>query len=433
VASLRQNAFVVIVLTALTAIVGAWSGIAGAERLWYLPAGLLLLALAYERIVARRAAVRLRVRTAARWRLAEAAPVVLEFGHSGRRALELEVAVDAPAGVECARDVSVLRLDPGAPRRVELRAIARRLGPLAWPALRGRIGGPLGLAWWPLRLADHATLRVEPGMLGARGGLAGAAPGGERSSARRGAGGEILQLRAYQPGDAFRSIDWKATARTGRLTARDFIEDQQLELVIGVDAGRSSAVWCGDLDRLGHYVNLAARLAERAIAHGDRVGIVVYGDRPLAALRPERGAAAVRRVRTLLGALEPQTTDSNPIHAVARIRALVRRRCLVILLTEIDDAATGSQLASAVRLLVPQHMLLIAALMSAAADSPAHGAASDWRDPFRALAIAETRLRRGRSLAALHALGAAALVARPEVVESVVFDAYDRFRRERRV
>ncbi len=431
--SLRRNALFAIVLTALSAIVGEWSGIAGAERFWCLPAGLLLLALAYDALLARRARVTLAVRAPSRWRLARPVEVVLEVAQSGSRSLEFELAPDAPAGVACRRELARGGLEPEQRIRLPLRAVARRLGPRVWPPMRARIAGPLKLAWWRQSLSDPAAIAVEPDLLGDAAGLRGAERIGERASQRRGSGGEVLQLRPYAAGDALRSIDWKASARVRRLIARDFSEDQHLEIVVGIDVGRSSSIWCGDLDRLGHYVNLTARLAERATALDDRVGLVIYGDRPLAALPPGRGMTAVRRIRALLSSLETQPTDSNPMHAAARIRSLVRRRCLVILLTEIDDAATGSQLLGAVRLLRPMHLPLVVGLKSEALDAFARVPTRDWLDPYRGLAVEESRQRQARSIGALGALGVVALVARPEQLEAEVFEAYARFRRERRV
>ena len=431
--SLRQNALLVVALTALLAIVGSWSDSEGLSRAWCLPAALLLLALAYDRQLARRAAATLRIEAPPRWLLARPTAVTLEVSLQGTRTLVLELAPDAPVGVECNRAVRLLTVTPGVPARLALRTVPRRLGAQQWPALRARISGPLGLAWWPLRLLDPLSVRVAPDLLGRAVASRGASASGERASGRRGAGGEVLQLRAYQPGDPLRAIDWKATARSSQLIARDFSEDQHLEIVVGIDVGRSSSVWCGELDRLGHYVNLAARLAERAVALDDRVGLVLFGDRPLAALAPGRGLAAVTRLRAVLGAVQAQATDSNPIHAAARIRSLVRRRCLVILLTDIDDAASGSQLAGAVRLLRPLHLPLIVGLRSAAAESFAAAGAADWLDPYRALAAEENQLRQGRSIAALHALGATAMLTRPEHFEAAVFAAYARFRQQRRI
>ena len=59
--SLRQNAFIAILLIALTEIIGDWSPLPAGGRLWCLPAALLLLGLAYERLVVQRCRLELRV------------------------------------------------------------------------------------------------------------------------------------------------------------------------------------------------------------------------------------------------------------------------------------------------------------------------------------------------------------------------------------
>jgi uncharacterized protein (DUF58 family) len=135
----------------------------------------------------------------------------------------------------------------------------------------------------------------------------------------------------------------------------------------------------------------------------------------------------------LLGAVQVQAADSNPIHATARIRSLARHRSLVILLTDINDAASGSQLASALRVLQPKHMPLVVTVASRAQQDFARAPARDWLDPYCALAAEEQRRRRERSVLALHTQGVPALVCQPERLQAALFDAYANLRRRRRV
>ena len=183
--SLRRNALIAIALTALLAIVGEWSGISGAGRFWCLPAGLLLLGLAYDALIARRAGVRLDVQAPSRWRLARAVDVTFRVAQSGSRTLEFELAPDAPPGVECSRELARRSLPPDQPVELRLRAVARRLGQRAWPAMRARIAGPLHLAWWRQSLGDAAAIAVEPDLLGETNGVA--APSGSASARASGA------------------------------------------------------------------------------------------------------------------------------------------------------------------------------------------------------------------------------------------------------
>jgi len=291
----------------------------------------------------------------------------------------------------------------------------------------------LGLAWWTRRLVTDFKLQVVPELLRDDARRLGVAMVGPRTGATVGAGAEILQLRDYRSGDPQHLIDWKATARRGRLISREFSEDQHLEIVIAIDAGRGSALRAGNLDRLGHYANLAARFAEHAVAADDRVGLVLFADRPLATIAPGRGVSTVVRIRRLLAASQLAPAESNPLNAALHIRTLARQRCLVVLLTDLDDATVAGQLASAARLLLPKHLPLIAGLASPAAEQLAHAPARSWLDPYESLAAQEYGARLRRNVQALHALGAPAVLARPEQLERAVFHAYGEFRHRRRV
>jgi uncharacterized protein (DUF58 family) len=189
----------------------------------------------------------------------------------------------------------------------------------------------------------------------------------------------------------------------------------------------------GDLDRFGHYANIAARFAEHAVAHDDQVGLVIFADRPLASIAPGRGVGTVARIRALLTAAQPAAAESNPLNAVLRIRTLVRHRSLVVMLTDLDDATVAGQLAAAARLLLPKHLPLVAGLASAEAQTLAHARAANWLGPYESLAAQEYVTRLSRNAAALRALGAPTLLALPDQMERAVLNAYAEFRLRRRV
>lgn len=424
--SLRQNALLLAVLTTLIAIVGAWSGDPALAGAWRWPLALLLLGLAYEGWVLSRAHLTLALRVDEAAVLGRVSLIHVNLTHSLNRDLSVELAPDAPAAVEVLGDeapatTTLLRITP------------RRLGEHRWPVMRARIGGPLGLAWWTRRLATDFKLQVVPELLRDDARRLGAATLGSRTRATVGAGAEIQQLRDYRDGDPQHSIDWKATARRGRLISREFSEDQHLEIVIAIDAGRGSAQRAGNLDRLGLYANLAARFAEHAVAADDRVGLVMFADRPLATIAPGRGVATVIRIRRLLAASQLAPAESNPLNAALHIRTLARQRCLVVLLTDLDDVTVAGQLASAARLLLPKHLPLIAGLLSPEVEQLAHAPARSWLGPYESLAAQEYGARLRRNVQALHALGAPAVLARPEQLERAVFHAYAEFRHRRRV
>lgn len=431
--SLRQNGLILILLTGLFGIVGAWSAPAAIGHLWALPAALLLLGLAYEAAMASRCVVELELQSPDYWPLARQQLVRFIFRQRSRPRLAIQAVLSAPEEFAGESRVETLQLAFGAATAVTLSSAPRRLGRYSWPPPTIRIAGVLRLAWWSRSLTADRTVTVVPDVVSEVERSLGVNGAGAKPARSGGSGAEVLQLREYRRGDPLRAVDWKATARRRQLVSRDFSEDQHLEVIVAIDAGRTSALGAGDVDRLSLYVNVAARFAQRAVSLEDAVGVVVFAAQPLAVLAPARGEAAVARIRDLLTACRVQPGDSNPVMAAARIRTLAQRRSLILMLTDLEDASAGSQLVRAVRLLTPKHLPLIAGFQSARIEALARSPARDPLSAYRALAAVEYTNTMAGNVRALRALGAAALTAQPADLEAAIVAMYRQFREQRRI
>jgi uncharacterized protein (DUF58 family) len=234
-------------------------------------------------------------------------------------------------------------------------------------------------------------------------------------------------------GDPLARIDWKATARSRKLVTREFSEDQHLDILVAIDAGRFSRVRAGRLDRLGLYANIAARFAEVATPNDDRVGLLVFADQPVAACTPTRGMTAITRIRRILEQLSVQAAESDPAGAAIRIRRMLKHRSLVVLLTDLDDPNVADQLARSVRLLSPPHLVVVAGVQSAEVSELAHREARDWGDPWISLAAQEHESRARSQQLLLKRLGAPVVAAREDLLEEAILTVYETLRRSRRV
>jgi len=429
---LSGRAHILLALAAVLAIAGIWSNEAALQGWWRVPALLLLLGLVFEGLFMRRGPLEARVTTAARAFLGREQHAVFAFDNHSGRELTLQYLPATPAGFEAPQRPRRARAPARGVAEDSLSLLPVRLGPQSWPAVPVRALGPLGLAWWSLILEtrQHGVIAPDAGSAPAR--LRGLS-GGTRPRALAGAGAELHQLRGYVRGDPLASIDWKATARAGSLVAREFSEDQHLDVLVAIDAGRLSRIRAAQLDRLGLYANLAARLAEIAVRLDDRVGLVVYADRVLARCAPTRGLAAIVAIRRALEQLAVQPAESDPTAAAVSVRRLLKHRGLIVLLTDLDDANVAAELARAVRLLAPPHLVLIAGVQSAEIGALGRRVASDWQDPWVALAAGEHEAQSSAQRLLLKRLGAPVVAAPPERLEQAVFREYEALRRARRV
>jgi uncharacterized protein (DUF58 family) len=429
---LARRAYFLALLTAVLAIVAIWSDGRDGALPWRVVAVLLLTGLALEGFFARRARVGVRLATAARAYLGHPQPAALIFENGAARARTLEFAAAVPSGLETSAQVRRVTAPARGAAQVPLTLLPVRLGIQQWPPLPVRLLGLLRLAWWSTALQPAERLVVAPDTLRTRLRPRGMT-GGVRPRRVAGAGAELHQLRAYVRGDPLARIDWKATARSGALVTREFSEDQHLDILVAIDAGRFSSVHAGKLDRFGLYANLAARFAQLVTQNDDRIGLLVYADRPLAIVAPARGLPAVTRLRRTLEQLSVQQAESAPTAAAVCIRALLRHRGLIVLLTDLDDASVANQLARAVRLLTPPHLVVVAGVHSAEIAALAQREAHAWQDPWIALAAAEHQARAVAQRSLLRHLGAPVVAAPAERLEEAVFAQYEALRRSRRV
>lgn len=114
---------------------------------------------------------------------------------------------------------------------------------------------------------------------------------GGRGAVRRGMGMEFAEARPYQPGDDARHVDWRQTARHGRLYTKLFQEEVERPVQLVVDLGSSMRFGTRHVFKSVQAAYAAAWLAWAAIASGERVGGAIWDGRQLHYCRP-RGRVA---------------------------------------------------------------------------------------------------------------------------------------------
>ena len=414
------------------AIMGQWSLAIDAD-LWRAPAAALLLALIVEGIVNYRQGMQIERRLPARGFLGQRLASELVVHNPAPYTLQLDTLDEPPPALKADYEPLHWRIAPGESSTQCVSLIPRELGEIEWETLRTRKLGALGLAWWHRRLRLPARLPVLPDHLHAEDHRAGSEDQGRYLRSSSGGGTEPMGFRNYQRGDPLRSIDWKATARRGSPIVRLFANEEHVELVLAVDAGRTSGIQSGPLTRLGHYANVAARLAEKSLANGDHVSLVVFAEEPIHVAAGLRGSSGLKRIRGVLASMRTQARESNPLAAALRIRRLVSQRSLVVMFTDMDEGEIAGQLRRATSFLSPKHLPVVASLMDEDILEMRWQSAKRWIDPYAMLAALEITKGARRTALHLQRSGAHVVLARPTELDKRVLTAYESLRLRRRV
>ena len=146
--------------------------------------------------------------------------------------------------------------------------------------------------------------------------------GGRHRSRVRGRGLDFVELRPYLPGDDTRNIDWRASARSGKPQLRVYAEERERPTWLIVD--QRIAMFFARRGALRSVVaaEAAAIWGWRALAGGDRVGGIVFGDDGIDQVTPRRGRRALLHLLSRLVARnQALRADSAPPGAPTQLDA----------------------------------------------------------------------------------------------------------------
>jgi uncharacterized protein (DUF58 family) len=161
---------------------------------------------------------------------------------------------------------------------------------------------------------------------------------GQYHSAFKGRGMEFQEVRHYQIGDDVRTIDWNVSARYGEPFVKVFREERELTVLLVVDLSGSQEFGTHRQFKRDLVAELGATLAFSAIKNNDRIGLVCFTDRVEKFVPPRKGTGHVLRVIRELLAFRPTGRGTDIAAAMDHVNRMMRRRCVVFVISDFQDA-----------------------------------------------------------------------------------------------
>ncbi|MGZ6250948.1 MAG: DUF58 domain-containing protein [Candidatus Chromulinivorax sp.] len=106
---------------------------------------------------------------------------------------------------------------------------------------------------------------------------------------QKGFGFEFDQLRAYEYGDDIRFMDWKSTARTGKLLVRQYLDEKNRTIMICLDVSSSTVFGSGEKLAVDIMQQVAGIMTCVAEFDQDNIGLILFSDRIERFIAPGRG------------------------------------------------------------------------------------------------------------------------------------------------
>ena len=164
---------------------------------------------------------------------------------------------------------------------------------------------------------------------------------GRHKSPHRGVSVEFVERRGYVPGDDLRHLDWKAFARTDRLSVKRYEEETTLECTLVVDASASMGYPTdGRPTKYDHACQVAAALAHLVLAERDGAALALFDHQLDRVLPASTAPGHLEPILLALAERAPEgTTDLGAV--LGRLVARIPRPGLIVVVSDLFGPPEG--------------------------------------------------------------------------------------------
>ncbi|MFP1153210.1 hypothetical protein BHQ21_19565 [Mycobacterium sherrisii] len=373
-------------------------------------------------------------------RLGQPVDVTLEIHNDGTRRFRGQVRDAWSPSARATPRIHPVKIRPGQDQRIQTQLRPVRRCDQRAAVVTARSIGPLGLAGRQSSRPVPGQVRVLPPFLSRKHLPSRLAKlreiDGLLPTLIRGQGTEFDSLREYVVGDDVRSIDWRASARRADVMVRTWRPERDRRVVIVLDTGRMAAGRVGvdptssgpgadpaGWPRLDWSMDAALLLAALASRAGDHVDFLAHDRVSRAGVFGASRTEVLAQFVDAMAPLQPTLVESDWRAMVAAITRRIRRRALVVLLTDLNASALDEGLLPVLPQLSAKHHLLIAAASDPRVDQMATGR-SDAAAVYDAGAAEKSRNDRRAIATRLRQIGVEVVDAPPTELAPTLADRY---------
>ncbi len=201
--------------------------------------------------------------------------------------------------------------------------------PLGWIERRYRMGRPETLSVYPsfIQMKKYETMAISQRL----------SDYGIKRMRRIGHSMEFDQIKSYVPGDDFRTLNWKATARQGHLMVNSYIDERAQQIYCIIDKSRAMRMPFNGLSLLDYAINASLALAKVVMLKEDKAGLITISDRKGAVVPADRKAGQLNRIMEVLYKEKTRYLESDMEMLYSTVRQTIKHRSLLVFFTNYES------------------------------------------------------------------------------------------------
>ncbi|QCW99317.1 DUF58 domain-containing protein [Aggregatimonas sangjinii] len=170
---------------------------------------------------------------------------------------------------------------------------------------------------------------------------------------------EFEQIKEYVPGDDFRTINWKATAKQQHLMVNQYQDERSQPIYSILDTGRVMKMPFNELKLLDYAINATLAFSNVALKRNDKTGMISFSKNIETFVPAIQKLTHLNTIMEKLYNITTEFTDSDFGLLYAHIKRKVTHRSLLLLYTNFEHISALKRQLPFLMAIAKKHVLVV--------------------------------------------------------------------------
>lgn len=170
---------------------------------------------------------------------------------------------------------------------------------------------------------------------------------------------EFEKIKEYVQGDDARTINWKATARTGNVMVNMYTDARQQQVYCLVDKGRNMKMPFDGLTLLDHSVNAALALLNVALLKQDKAGLITFSNKVSDVVAADRRNNQLHLIMETLYKQQTEFKESDYEALWKLVYHNITQRSLILLFTNFETYSSLERQLPFLKKIAQRHLVCV--------------------------------------------------------------------------
>ncbi len=169
---------------------------------------------------------------------------------------------------------------------------------------------------------------------------------------------EFERIKEYVAGDDRRTVNWKATARRGRMMVNQYQDERAQQVFALIDTGRVMKMPFDGLSLLDYAINASLVISSIAMRKEDRAGLITFSNKVHDNLSASKQRGQMQKILQVLYKQGTDHAETDMEALFSAVRRTVHQRSLLLLFTNYESVNALQRQLPYLQRLSRQHMVV---------------------------------------------------------------------------